>query len=63
MSWVNNWIFQKKKEEGEKRRKNICNNSANKCFFFFFLIKQDNKSTFQFQYQNPGLKKKTSDCD
>lgn len=62
MSWVNNWIFQKKKEEGEKRRKNICNNSANKCFFFF-LIKQDNKSTFQFQYQNPGLKKKTSDCD
>lgn len=51
----------KKEKRGEKISATILLISGN--LFLFFLIKQDNKSTFQFQYQNPGLKKKTSDCD
>lgn len=55
-------FFRRKKKEkrGEKISATILLISGN---LFFFLIKQDNKSTFQFQYQNPGLKKKTSYCD
>lgn len=47
-----------KEKRGEKISATILLISGNLFFF-----KQDNKSTFQFQYQNPGLKKKTSDCD